>query len=51
MKRVFNAIIERLSDASGYDYDFLVDRYNEMVNETGDCDLDDFATITMEHDW
>lgn len=51
MKRVFNGIIERLSKDSGYSYNFLVDRYNEMVDETGDCDFDDFAVITMEHGW
>lgn len=32
MKRVFNGIIDRLCKETGYDYDFLVDRYNEAMD-------------------
>ncbi len=49
MKRVFNAIINRLSEESGYDYDFLVDRYNEIIDDDGD--VEHFIAVTMERDW
>lgn len=49
MSKVFNAIIDRLSEASGYGYDFLVDRYNEVMDEDGDVDY--FIAVTMERDW
>lgn len=49
MSKVFNAIIDRLSEKSGYDYDFLIDRYNEVMDEDGDADY--FVAVTMERDW
>ena len=32
MKRVFNAFINDLCKETGYDYDFLVEKYNEAVD-------------------
>lgn len=49
MKRVFNAFIDYLCAESGYDYDFLVDRYNEVMDDDGDVQA--FITITLERDW
>lgn len=49
MSRTFEGIIDRLSKASGYDYDFLVDRYNEVMDDSGDVEY--FITVTMEKDW
>ena len=50
MKRMFEASIERLSEISGYSFGFLVDRYNEMI-EDGEYDWEHFVGITMERDW
>ena len=49
MKRVFNSIIDILCEKTGYDYDFLVDRYNEAMDEDGD--VDSFIATTLEKDW
>lgn len=52
MSRYFEAFISNLCDKSGYDYDFLVDRYNEMVDDPDwDGDMDQFIGITLERDW
>lgn len=49
MSKVFDSIISRLSEDSGYGYDFLVDRYNEIMDEDGDIEY--FVGVTMERDW
>lgn len=49
MKKVFNGIIDILCEKSGYDYDFLVDHYNEVMNNDGD--VESFIAITLERDW
>ena len=49
MKKVFNGIIDILCEKTGYDYDFLVERYNEVMDEDGD--VDSFIAITLEKDW
>lgn len=49
MKRVFNTIIDRLCEETDYDYDFLVDRYNECMN-TG-VNVADFIDITLDQNW
>ena len=49
MSKTFEGIIDRLSKQSGYGYDFLVDRYNEVMEDDGDVGY--FIGITMEHDW
>lgn len=52
MKRVFNGVIDILCEKTGYSYDFLVDRYNDMVNDPDwDGDVDQFIGITLERDW
>lgn len=51
MSKVFEGFIERLSGKTGYQYDFLVDCYDEMNDELGDVDMEEFASITMNHDW
>lgn len=48
MKRVFNGIIDILCEETGYDYDFLVDRYMEAMD---DNDVESFIEITLEKDW
>ena len=48
MKRVFNGIIDRLCEETGYDYDFLVEKFMEAMD---DNDVESFIAITMEKDW
>lgn len=49
MSRTFEGLINDLSRKSGYGYDFLVDKYNEVLNEDGDVEY--FINVTMERDW
>lgn len=49
MSKVFEDFIDRLARQHEYGYDFLVDRYNEVMEE--DADLDYFIAVTKEHDW
>lgn len=51
MKNVFNNIIERLCNETGYSYDFLVDIYNEIMETDGDVDTEYFIGVTLEKDW
>jgi hypothetical protein len=50
MSRTFEGIMTKLSEDSGYDYDFLVDMYNDMIDD-GEDDWAYFVGVTMEHDW
>lgn len=50
MSRTFSGLIDMLSHESGYGWDFLVDRYNEMW-EDGEDDWDYFVGVTLERDW
>lgn len=43
--------MEELSRKSGYDYDFLVGVYDEIMSNDGDVDWKHFIGVTMEHDW
>ena len=49
MSRCFEAYMKDLCEKSGYSYDFLVDRYNEVMEEDGDVEY--FIGVTMERDW
>lgn len=49
MSRCFEAYMNDLCEKSGYGYDFLVDRYNEVMEEDGDVEY--FLAVTMERDW
>ena len=49
MKRVFNAMMEQLVTETDYDYDFLVERYNECMDEGGT--VIDFVDITLDQNW
>lgn len=49
MSKCFEGFIEKLSEKSGYSYNFLVDRYNEMIDELGYVDMEEFYLITMDH--
>lgn len=51
MSRCFEAFIDDLCEKTGYDYDFLVDIYNDCVNDPDDGDVDSFVAVTMERDW
>lgn len=51
MSKVLEGFFEKLSEKSGYPYNYLVDRYNEMNDELGYVDMDEFYSITMDHDW
>ena len=48
MSKVFEGFIEKLSEKSGYSYNFLIDRYNEM-NELGYVDMEEFYSMIMGH--
>lgn len=49
MSMIFETLIEYLCKQTGYDYDYLVDRYNEVMEEDGD--LEYFIGVTLEKDW
>ena len=49
MSKVFECFIEKLSEKSGYSHNFLIDRYNEMNDELGYVDMEEFCSITMDH--
>lgn len=48
MKRVFNSIIDILCKQTGYDYDFLVEKFMDAMD---DNDVGSFIEITLERDW
>lgn len=48
----FEDVLKKLSEDSGYDYDFLFGLFTDMVYDLGDLgDWDYFVGVTMEHDW
>ena len=49
MSRTFEGIMNHLSKETGYKYDFLVDLYNETMEDDGD--LEYFIGVTLERDW
>lgn len=50
MKRHLDNWIDDLAKKSWYSWDFLMDRFNEMMDEN-EVDIYQFVGITMEHDW
>ena len=48
MKKVFNGIINQLCEETSYDYDFLVEKFMEAID---DNDVESFIEITMERGW
>ena len=51
MSRTFEGWIERLSEKSGYTYNYLTDIYEELFNRFGDVDSDRFEFITLNRLW
>lgn len=51
MSRTFEGWIERLSEKSGYTYNYLTDMYEELFNRFGDVDSDRFEIITLNRLW
>ena len=49
MSRCFEAWIDHICEDTEYDYDFLVDRYNDVMEEDGDVAY--FLDVTYERDW
>ena len=49
MSRTFEGNMTRLSEQTGYEYDLLVDRYNEVMEEDGAVEF--FFAVTLERDW
>jgi hypothetical protein len=41
--------VRRLAKEYGYDSEFLIARFEEVMDE--DEDIDYFVGVTMEHDW
>lgn len=46
MKRVFNGIIDILCEKTGYDYDFLVEKYNEAMDNG--IEVADFVDVMLD---
>lgn len=51
MSRVFNEFMDKLSDKSGCDWDFLVAMYNRILDVHGDVDWERFEIGVMDFDW
>ena len=51
MSRQFGTMIEEVSEKSGYSWDFLVDRYNDILEAEGSVDWNYFVGVSLEHDW
>ena len=49
MSRVFEYLIDQLCEKTGYDYDFLVEKYNEVMDDTNDYKY--FERVTLEKGW
>ena len=49
MSRVFEGYIRMLSEVTGYNYDFLCDKYFEVMDEDGDFEY--FVRVSLEKDW
>ena len=41
--------VRKLAEEYGYDPEFLLDRFGEVLEEDGDIDY--FVGVTMERDW
>ena len=50
MHKSFSRFINDLADRSGYEWDYLIDRWVEMV-EGGDVDRNRFIDTTMAREW
>ena len=50
IKRFIENEIARISRKSGYSENFLMDVFNEML-EDGEADLDFIEAVAMEHDF
>lgn len=44
-------LFKDLSAKTGYSSDYLWELYEKDVEENGECDMEQFIAITMEHDW
>lgn len=51
MSKALSNAIEDLSRKSGYEYEFLVNVYNEIMEDSGEVNWAYFAGVSMEHDW
>ena len=51
MKRYIENEIERIAKATGYEFDFLMDIYNDTMEIDGEVNMKLFEEISMEHDW
>ena len=51
MKKYIEDEIARIAKATGYEFNFLMDIYNDTMEDDGEVDLKNFEQISMEHDW
>lgn len=51
MSRTFEGWIERLSEESGYTYNYLTEMYDLVFRKYGDVDSDRFEIITLNRLW
>lgn len=47
--RYYEDMISELAEKTCYEFDFLLDRFNEVMEEDGDVAC--FVDITLEQDW
>ena len=51
MSKVFNQAISDIATTSGWDWDFVVDKYNHIYSKYGDVDMEQFAQGVINRDW
>ena len=51
MSRVFNAIMNDISTASGCDWDFVISMYNRLWEKHDDVDFEQFEQGVIKRDW
>ena len=49
VKNYFENMIADLAEKTSYTFEFLLERFNEVMDEDGDIDY--FVGVTLERDW
>lgn len=49
VKNFYTDLIAKLSELTGYGFDFLLQRFNEVMDDDGDINY--FVGVTLEKDW
>ena len=51
IKRYIEEKVTEIADASGYEWDFIMDMAMEFFEDEGYIDWDYIEGVSMEHDW